>query len=35
MERASATAPKLPERERRHIEALALWMSGVPTTRSA
>ena len=25
---ASATAPKLPERERRHVEALALWMSG-------
>src|SRR5262245_63221541 len=28
MEAASAAAPKLPERERRHIEALALWMSG-------
>jgi len=28
MEAASAALPKLPERERRHIEALALWMSG-------
>ena len=28
MDVASAAAPALPERERRHVEALALWMSG-------
>src|SRR5262249_17319417 len=28
MEAASAAAATLPERERRHVEALALWMSG-------
>jgi len=28
MEAASAASSKLPDRERRHIEALALWMSG-------
>lgn len=28
MEAASAVAPALPERERRHVEALGLWMSG-------
>src|SRR5215469_3591870 len=28
MQRASASAPTLPPRERRHVEALALWVAG-------